>query len=149
MTAPMTPITDTEETISGSRKAAVAAIAAVAVAATVQTASAQGYDPSAAKPGGITMPPQGGGTARPAVPTQPITPPGAPSGAQPGEDPRVAAAGDQRLPPELRNMRDQVPPNSQQLAARLGLRSPRGQRTDLRGRTPSAQELVNALAPRR
>ncbi len=138
-----TPIKTTEDTGAALRPAVFVAAAAVAVAASVQTVSAQGYDPMAQKPGGIAMPPQAaGGAMRPATPQM------APAG-QAGEDPQVAATGDQRLPANLRDIRDQVPPNAQQLATQLGLRSPRGQRTDMRNRTPTAQEIVNALAPRR
>ncbi len=52
------------------------------------------------------------------------------------------------LDPQTRELRDQMPPDPRGAERRLGLREPRGPATDLRGRTPSPQEIVDALAPR-
>jgi hypothetical protein len=75
-----------------------------------------------------------------------IAPPAAAAPA--GEDPVVAAAGNAALPPALRDLRDQVPPDPAGLARSMGLRAPSGPATDLRNRTPSSREIVDALAPR-
>ena len=52
------------------------------------------------------------------------------------------------LDPQTREMRDQMPADPRGAERRLGLREPRGPATDLRGRTPSSREIVDALAPR-
>ena len=52
------------------------------------------------------------------------------------------------LDPQTRELRDQMPADPRGTELRLGLREPRGPATDLRGRTPSPQEIVDALAPR-
>ena len=52
------------------------------------------------------------------------------------------------LDPQTRELRDQMPPDPRGTERRLGLREPRGPVIDLRGRTPSPQEIVDALAPR-
>ena len=52
------------------------------------------------------------------------------------------------LDPQTRELRDQMPPDPRGTERRLGLREPRGPATDLRGRTPSPREIVDALAPR-
>lgn len=52
------------------------------------------------------------------------------------------------LDPQTRELRDQLPPDPRGTERRLGLREPRGPATDLRGRTPSPREIVDALAPR-
>lgn len=79
---------------------------------------------------------------RPAAP-----PPMAPqAGATNPEAERLA----QSLPldPMTRELRDSLPPDPAGTQRRLGLRAPRGPATDLRGRTPSSREIVDALAPR-
>lgn len=52
------------------------------------------------------------------------------------------------LDPQTRELRDQMPADPRGAERRLGLREPRGPATDLRGRTPSSREIVDALAPR-
>jgi len=52
------------------------------------------------------------------------------------------------LDPQTRELRDQMPADPRGAERRLGLREPQGPATDLRGRTPSAREIVDALAPR-
>ncbi len=52
------------------------------------------------------------------------------------------------LDPQTRELRDQMPADPGGTERRLGLREPRGPATDLRGRTPSSREIVDALAPR-
>ena len=56
----------------------------------------------------------------------------------------------QSLPLDLqtRELRDQMPADPRGAERRLGLREPRGPATDLRGRTPSTREIIDALAPR-
>jgi hypothetical protein len=49
------------------------------------------------------------------------------------------------LDPATRNLQDQVPPNPGAVERQLGLRQPVGPVTDLRGRAPSPQEIVNGL----
>ncbi len=52
------------------------------------------------------------------------------------------------LDPQTRDLRDAAPPDRAGTERRLGLREPRGAATDMRGRTPSPREIVDALAPR-
>jgi hypothetical protein len=52
------------------------------------------------------------------------------------------------LPPELRDLKDQVPPNAKELIRRLGLHDDPAARVDFRGRTPTPDEIVEALRPR-
>ena len=52
------------------------------------------------------------------------------------------------LDPQTRELRDQMPADPRGAERRLGLREPRGPATDLRGRTPSTREIIDALAPR-
>ena len=52
------------------------------------------------------------------------------------------------LDPQTRELRDQMPADPRGTALRLGVREPRGPATDLRGRTPSPREIVDALALR-
>jgi len=52
------------------------------------------------------------------------------------------------LPPELRDLKDQVPPNANELIRRLGLHDDPATRVDFRGRTPTPEEIVEALRPR-
>lgn len=83
---------------------------------------------------------------RPAAPP-PMAPALAPqAGATNPEAERLA----QSLPldPMTRELRDSLPPDPVGTQRRLGLRAPRGPATDLRGRTPSSREIVDALAPR-
>lgn len=52
------------------------------------------------------------------------------------------------LDPQTRELQDRLPPDPRGTGQRLGLREPQGPATDLRGRTPSPREIVDALAPR-
>jgi hypothetical protein len=52
------------------------------------------------------------------------------------------------LPPELRDLKDQVPPNAKELIRRLGLHDDPAVRVDFRDRTPTPEEIVEALRPR-
>lgn len=52
------------------------------------------------------------------------------------------------LDPQTRELRDQMPSDPRGTERRLGLREPRGPATDMRGRTPSPREIIDALAPR-
>ena len=70
--------------------------------------------------------------------------------------PPVARAGNpdaerlaQALPldPQTRELRDRMPADPRGIERRLGLREPHGPAADLRGRTPSPREIVDALAP--
>lgn len=89
--------------------------------------------------------------ARPA----PLPPRGAPVGGQSGgqsgaqSNPQAEQLS-QSLPidPATRDLRDDRPADVAGTERRLGLREPRGPRADLRGRTPSSREIVDALAPR-
>ena len=103
-------------------------------------------------PGPATPPP----AARPARPTPfdgpafpqgtaPGTAQGAPQGANPAVEQQAMALP---LDPATRELRDAVPADVPGVERQLGLREPRGPRTDLRGRTPSPQEIADALAPR-
>ncbi len=76
---------------------------------------------------------------------RPMPPAAAPRAGNPDAE-RLA----QTLPldPQTRELRDQLPPDPRGTERRLGLREPRGPATDLRGRTPSPREIVDALAPR-
>lgn len=68
--------------------------------------------------------------------------------------PRVGNPDAERLAQSLpldtqtQELRDQMPGDPRGTERRLGLREPRGPATDLRGRTPSPREIVDALAPR-
>lgn len=83
---------------------------------------------------------------RPAAP-QSMAPPLAPQAGTPNPEAERLA---QSLPldPQTRELRDSLPPDPAGTQRRLGLRVPRGPATDLRGRTPSSREIVDALAPR-
>jgi hypothetical protein len=52
------------------------------------------------------------------------------------------------LPPQLRDLKDQAPPNPKEIIRRLGLHDDPATRVDFRDRTPSAEEIVEALRPR-
>lgn len=81
--------------------------------------------------------------ARP-IPSAPFGEPVAPQN-NPAVEQQAAALP---LDPATREMRDAVPADVPGIERQLGLREPRGPRTDLRGRTPSPQEIADALAPR-
>jgi hypothetical protein len=51
------------------------------------------------------------------------------------------------LPRELRDLKDQQPPDPQGLIRRLGLHDEPAVRVDFRNRTPTAEEIVQALRP--
>jgi hypothetical protein len=51
------------------------------------------------------------------------------------------------LPAPLRDLKDQVPPNADELIKRLGLHNDPAVRIDFRNRTPSPEEIVQALRP--
>ncbi len=91
--------------------------------------------------------------APPSIPPRPYYPPPAPrpapsAGPQAGNPDAERLAQTLPLDPQTRELRDQMPPDPRGAERRLGLREPRGPATDLRGRTPSPQEIVDALAPR-
>ncbi len=71
-----------------------------------------------------------------------------PPGPQAGNPDAERLAQTLPLDPQTRELRDQMPPDPRGTERRLGLREPRGPATDLRGRTPSPREIVDALAPR-
>jgi hypothetical protein len=52
------------------------------------------------------------------------------------------------LPAQVRDLKDQVPPNPQALIRQLGLHDDPAVRVDFRNRTPSTEEIVDALRPR-
>jgi hypothetical protein len=65
------------------------------------------------------------------------------------EDPAAAQVGDALpLPPAVRDLRNQLPPDPRGTARQLGLREPTGRATDMRNRTPTPREIADALAPR-
>ena len=76
---------------------------------------------------------------------RPLPPVAGPQGGNPDVE-RLA----QSLPldPQTRELQDQMPADPRGTERRLGLREPRGPATDMRGRTPSPREIVDALAPR-
>lgn len=85
----------------------------------------------------------------------PYVPQSAPAYAPAFSPPRRAGNPDaerlaQSLPlePSTRELQDQLPPNPRATEARLGLREPQGPATDMRGRTPTPREIVDALAAR-
>ncbi len=87
--------------------------------------------------------------ARPAPAYQPPPLQPQPSRAQAGANPDVERQA-QALPidPQTRELRDQMPADPRGIERRLGLREARGPATDLRGRTATSREIVDALAPR-
>lgn len=93
---------------------------------------------------------------RPGPPASPVTPGfgnpgyGTPGFGNPGPTNPDAERLAQTLPldPQTRGLQDQEPANPQAVERRLGLREPHGPVTDLRGRTPTPRDIVNALAPR-
>ena len=66
-----------------------------------------------------------------------------------GHNPVVEAQA-QALPldPATRELTNREPADIRGVERRLNLRETHGQRTDLRGHTPSTREIVDALAPR-
>ena len=80
------------------------------------------------------------------VPPPSYQPPAAP---RDGGNPDVERQA-QALPidPRDRELRDQMPADPRGIERRLGLQERRGPATDLRGRTASAREIVDALRPR-
>ena len=86
-------------------------------------------------------------TSRPPYPPPAARPP-PPPGPQAGNPDAERLAQTLPLDPQTRELRDQMPPDPRGAERRLGLREPRGPATDLRGRTPSPREIVDALAPR-
>lgn len=100
-----------------------------------------------------TFPP--GMAPRPAAPPAYAPPPSplpslssAPSAPRAGNPDAERLAQSLPLDPQTRELRDQLPPDPRGTSRRLGLREPRGPAVDLRGRTPSPREIVDALAPR-
>jgi hypothetical protein len=87
-----------------------------------------------------TMVPQ----AQPMRPTPPLASPTEPAGDASAE--RVARS--LPLDPGLRELRDRLPPDIPAVERALRLRPPRGPATDMRGRTPTPREIVDALARR-
>ena len=84
----------------------------------------------------------------PRPPYPPPAPRPPPPGSQAGNPDAERLAQTLPLDPQTRELRDQMPPDPLGAERRLGLREPRGPATDLRGRTPSPREIVDALAPR-
>jgi hypothetical protein len=86
-----------------------------------------------------------------AAPLPAAQPPGPAAVAPAAEDPLVAATGDRMLPPQLRGLRDGLPPEPLQVARRAGLRPRSSRPADLRntGTPPSAAEFGALLAPPR
>ena len=99
------------------------------------------------------------------IPTGPMTPPASaiqrPPAFVPPNIPNVSASQAEGsdpaaervarglpLDPQTRDLRDRLPPDLPAVERALHLRPPVGSATDMRGRTPSAQEIVDALAPR-
>ena len=79
----------------------------------------------------------------------PLPPPSsAPAAPRAGNPDAERLAQSLPLDPQTRELQDQLPSDPRGVARRLGLREPRGQVVDLRGRTPSPREIVDALAPR-
>ena len=85
--------------------------------------------------------------AAPAPTPAPMPPP---SARAPGGDPAAEALANRLpLPPATRDLTNQLPADIAGTERRLGLRRPQGPATDMRGRVPTTEEIVNALAPRR
>jgi hypothetical protein len=113
-------------------------------------------------PGGARAPasaqssssPRAGGDDRnrPTESQSPSTPPSASLSTPRKSDGSNAAANriSARLPidPATRDLRDRLPPDIPGLKRRLGLNAPKAAGIDMRGRTPSKSEIVNALAPK-
>ena len=80
----------------------------------------------------------------------PAAPRPVPQAAGPGGNNPDAARLAQTLPldPQTAGLQNQEPPDPHGVERRLGIREPRGPATDMRGRTPSPRDIVNALAPR-
>lgn len=76
---------------------------------------------------------------------QPAAQPAAPAGAESDAEARQLA---QRLPlpPATRDLQNRLPADVLGTERQLGLRRPNGPRVDMRGRTPSPEEIANALA---
>lgn len=85
-----------------------------------------------------------------APPYSPAPPRPVPQAAGPGGTNPDAARLAQTLPldPQTAGLQNQEPPDPRGVERRLGIREPRGPATDMRGRTPSPRDIVNALAPR-
>lgn len=113
----------------------------------VATASAQivAPPPSAKAPYPTYAPPPYA-PAEPAL-RAPLPPTGLPPPSTVGGNDAGARQLENSLPldPATRNLHDQVPPNPGAVERQLGLRQPVGPVTDLRGRAPSSQEIVNGL----
>ena len=107
-------------------------------------ASPPPYAPPAYAPPAYAPPPY---APRPPYPPPAARPP-SPPGPQAGNPDAERLAQTLPLDPQTRELRDQMPPDPRGAERRLGLREPRGPATDLRGRTPSPREIVDALAPR-
>ena len=80
----------------------------------------------------------------------PVTPRPMPpvTNSRPGNPDAERLAQSLPLDPQTRELRDQMPSDPRGTERRLGLREPRGPATDMRGRTPSPREIIDALAPR-
>lgn len=102
------------------------------------------YSPPAYSPPAYTPPSYARRSYAPAMP-RPIPPAAAP---RPGNPDAERLAQSLPLDPQTRELRDQMPSDPRGTERRLGLREPRGPATDMRGRTPSPREIIDALAPR-
>lgn len=123
------------------------AAAQIAVPDVNSKAPAQTYRPPAAAPIQPYRPPAAAPTTPPPWSAPAVVPavPG-PAGAIGGND-AAALQAERSLPldPGTRNLQNQLPPDPQAVQRQLGLRTPVGPVTDLRGHTPSAQEIANGL----
>lgn len=97
--------------------------------------------------------------ARPQMPPPQMSPQMSPQPMMPRVSPQASVSGAGNpdaermartlpLDPQTRDLQDQLPANPRDVERRLGLREPRGPATDMRGRTPTPREMVNALTPR-
>jgi len=102
------------------------------------------YSPPAYSPPAYTSPSYAPRSYAPAMP-RPIPPAATP---RPGNPDAERLAQSLPLDPQTRELRDQMPSDPRGTERRLGLREPRGPATDMRGRTPSPREIIDALAPR-
>ena len=96
------------------------------------------------KNSGVLLPTQP--AARPAPAVRPYAAPRPPAG---GTNPQAEQLSQTlRIDPATADLRDNRPADVAGTEGSLGLRPSRGPHTDLRGRTPSSREIVDALAPR-
>ena len=97
----------------------------------------------------VTPPPSAAAPVYRAPPAPVVARVAPPAPAGQGHNPVVEAQA-QALPldPATRELTNREPADIHGVERRLNLRETHGQRTDLRGHTPSTREIVDALAPR-